>query len=66
MVYNQPSYDIMVVMKEQEGRLDTLDFCNSLGITREQFDKRMANHQGPFQESGLFQIYAAALYEPAV
>ena len=41
MVYNQPSYDIMVVMKEQEGRLDTLDFCNSLGITREQFDKRM-------------------------
>ena len=40
MVYNQPSYDIMVVMKEQEGRLDTLDFCNSLGITREQFDKR--------------------------
>ena len=35
MVYNSPSYDIMVVMKEQEGRLDTMDFCNSLGITKE-------------------------------
>ena len=41
MVYNQPSYDLMVVMKEQEGRLDTLDFCNSLGITKEAFEKRM-------------------------
>ena len=38
---NMAAFDIMVVMKEQEGRLDTLDFCNSLGITREQFDKRM-------------------------
>ena len=41
MVYNQPSYDLMVVMKEQEGRLDTLDFCSSLGITKEAFEKRM-------------------------
>ena len=40
MVYNQPSYDIMVVMKEQEGRLDTMDFCNSLGITKEAFEKK--------------------------
>ena len=28
MVYNQPSYDIMVVMNEESGRLDTMDFCN--------------------------------------
>lgn len=34
MVYNQPSYDLMVVMKEQEGRLDTLDFCNSWVLPR--------------------------------
>ena len=27
LVYNQPSYDIMVVMNEECGRLDTLDFC---------------------------------------
>jgi penicillin-binding protein 2 len=42
MVYNQPSYDIMVVMNEAKGRLDTLDFCQALGITKEEFDRRMA------------------------
>lgn len=41
MVYNQPSYDIMVVMNEEKGRLDTLEFCNALGITKEAFIKRM-------------------------
>ena len=41
LVFNQPSYDIMVVMNEAKGRLDTLDFCQTLGITREEFDKRM-------------------------
>ena len=33
LVYNQPAYDIMVVMNEEAGRLDTMDFCNALGIT---------------------------------
>ena len=41
LVYNQPSYDIMVVMNEEKGRLDTLDFCQTLGITKEYFIKRM-------------------------
>ena len=43
LVYNQPSYDIMVVMNEAKDRLDTLDFCNALGITKTEFDERMAN-----------------------
>ena len=43
LVFNQPSYDIMVVMNEAKDHLDTLDFCNALGITREEFDERMAN-----------------------
>ena len=42
LVYNQPAYDIMVVMNEEAGRLDTMDFCNALGITKEFFKKRMA------------------------
>ena len=42
LVYNQPSYDIMVVMNEANGRLDTLDFCQALGISKEEFDRRMA------------------------
>lgn len=41
LVYNQPSYDIMVVMNEECGRLDTLDFCDALGITKEFFIQRM-------------------------
>ncbi len=41
MVYNQPSYDIMVVMNEEKGHCDTLDFCQTLGITKEYFIQRM-------------------------
>lgn len=41
LVYNQNAYDIMVVMNEEKGRLDTTEFCNSLGITKEFFIKRM-------------------------
>lgn len=40
LVYNQPAYDIMVVMSEMND-VDTLDLCESLGITREIFDQRM-------------------------
>lgn len=40
LVYNQPAYDIMVTMREVKN-LDTLDFCNTLGITRESFVERM-------------------------
>ncbi len=43
LVYNQPSYDIMVVMNEESGRLDTTEFCNALNITKEYFIKRMAD-----------------------
>lgn len=42
MVYNQPAYDIMVVMNEQKNRIDTLEFCEALGITKYFFKVRMA------------------------
>lgn len=41
LVYNQPAYDIMVVMNEVAG-VDTLDLCNSLGITRDWFERRIS------------------------
>lgn len=41
LVYNESAYDIMVVMNEEKGRLDTLEFCRSLGITKDFFIKRM-------------------------
>ncbi len=40
LVYNQPAYDIMVIMMEQDG-IDTLDLCETLGITRQWYDRRM-------------------------
>ena len=40
LVFNQPAYDIMVVMREQEG-VDTLSLCQSLGITPEWYVQRM-------------------------
>ncbi|MBQ8065590.1 MAG: penicillin-binding protein 2 [Prevotella sp.] len=41
LVYNQPAYDIMVVMNEAKDHLDTLEFCKALNISREDFDRRM-------------------------
>lgn len=41
LVYNQPSYDIMVVMNEVGNRLDTLELCQAVNITKEDFDSRM-------------------------
>ena len=37
MVYNQPAYDIMVIMNEAKDHIDTLELCQALGITKEYF-----------------------------
>ena len=40
LVYNQPAYDVTMVMKEIEN-LDTLDLCRTLNITPDYFKKRI-------------------------
>ena len=45
LVYNQPSYDVMVVMREVQP-FDTLDFCRIVGITKESFDNSMVALKG--------------------
>ncbi|MDR1004122.1 MAG: penicillin-binding protein 2 [Prevotellaceae bacterium] len=40
LVFNQPAYDITFVPREVTD-LDTVDFCRTLNITREQFVRRM-------------------------
>lgn len=40
LVYNESSYNIMVVMNDQHG-VDTLDFCRTVGITPEFYKQRM-------------------------
>ena len=42
LVYNQPAYDVMMIPREMRS-LDTLDFCNTLGISVEQFERYIAD-----------------------
>lgn len=42
VVFNRPAYDIMVIPRDIQP-FDTLDFCNTLGITPEQLKERFAN-----------------------
>ncbi|MBP5377067.1 MAG: penicillin-binding protein 2, partial [Bacteroidaceae bacterium] len=60
LVYNQPAYDIMVVMREVEN-LDTLDFCSTLDITKDEFIQRMNNikdrNKNPGYSSYTHQIF---------
>jgi penicillin-binding protein 2 len=42
VVFNQPAYDVMLVPRDVK-EFDTVDFCNTLNITREQLDKRFAD-----------------------
>lgn len=64
LVYNQPAYDVMVVMREQIS-IDTLDLCESLGITREFYDKRMKEikdrKRNPGYSSYTQQLFMAQL-----
>jgi len=51
LVYNQPAYDLMVVMQEQLG-VDTLDLCESLGIDTAWYKSRMAEIKDPVRNPG--------------
>ena len=42
LVFNQPIYEVTMVIRDMTKPWDTLAFCNCLQITREDFDKRMA------------------------
>ena len=44
IVYNQPAYDLVMVPKDVQP-FDTIDLCNTLQITRAEFDQRMADMQ---------------------
>ncbi len=60
LVYNQPSYDIMVVMSEQRG-VDTLDLCESLGITKDYYVRRMAEIRDRYRNPG-YSAYTQQLF----
>lgn len=41
IVYNQPAYDVMLIPRDVEP-FDTIDFCETVNLTREQFDAHLA------------------------
>ncbi len=43
LVFNRTSYDILVVPREARGKIDTTEFCTTLGITKDDFKKRMSD-----------------------
>ncbi|MGN0206078.1 MAG: penicillin-binding protein 2 [Muribaculaceae bacterium] len=42
IVFNQPAYDVMMIPRDVTA-FDTVDFCNTLQITRQQFDNLLAD-----------------------
>lgn len=64
LVYNQPAYDVTMVMKEVEN-LDTLDLCNTLGITPDYFKRRIREmkdrHSNPGYSPYTHQVFMTQL-----
>ena len=46
VVFNQPAYDVVMIPRDVQP-FDTADFCNTLQISRETFDKRMSDLKNP-------------------
>ena len=55
LVYNEPYYDLMVIPRMVR-EIDTLEFVELLGITREQFDNRM-------QQAIAYSRFTASVFE---
>ena len=64
LVYNQPAYDVTMVMKEVTN-LDTLDFCTTLNITKEYFERRIREikdrHSNPGYSPYTHQVFMTQL-----
>ena len=60
LVYNQPAYDVTMVMKEVHN-LDTLDLCKTLNITPDYFKKAYPRDKGQTFQSGLLSIYSSGI-----
>jgi penicillin-binding protein 2 len=52
LVYNEAAYDLMVTPRQVK-KIDTLDFCETIGITKQQFIKKMKQVKAysPYKES---------------
>jgi penicillin-binding protein 2 len=51
LVYNQPTYDVMMVVREMEA-FDTIDFCRTLNIDKQRFYQLNAEMRDPRKNPG--------------
>ncbi len=58
LVYNEAAYDLMVLPKQVKD-IDTMDLCNSIGITREQFEKKLS-------EATAYSRYKPSIFEKQI
>ena len=63
LVYNEAAYDLMVTPRQVKN-LDTMNFCNTLGITKDVFIKKMkqARQYSPYKESIFEKQLSAKTY----
>ncbi len=63
LVYNEAAYDLMVTPRQVKN-LDTLNFCTTLGISKEVFIKKMkaARNYSPYKESIFEKQLSAETY----
>ena len=61
LVFNQPIYDVTMVMRDMGNDFDTLAFCEVLGIDRDAFDNRIAEISNKRKNRG-FSRYTPQLF----
>lgn len=59
IVYNQASYDLMVVPNLVDKNIDTVEFCNLLSISVEDFEQKMA-------KARKYSRYRASIFEKQI
>ena len=64
LVYNQPAYDIMVIMRDVN-YLDTIEFCKTLNITKSAFEERMMLIKDRNKNPG-YSTYTQQLFLPQI
>ncbi len=61
LVFNQPIYEVMLIMREMHTGFDTTAFCQALHIDRAEFDERIADIRDRRKNRG-FSIYTPQVF----
>lgn len=61
LVFNQPIYEVMLIMNEMRAGFDTLAFCRALNIERADFDARIAEISNRKKNRG-FSTYTPQIF----